>query len=214
MNKGIIIFDADGTLFDTLPGIYAALEDMYKHFNLGIFNSDEGMKYIGPPIKDSLMHYNGLSESAGEIATQYYRKVYVEKYIDMSDYYEDAEETLKTLKECGYQLALATMKTTVQVERLFKIVNGRELFDYIETAHEDGTYKKYQMIESIREKSMSESIVMVGDTEHDRLAAEKVGVKFIGVSYGYGFKENERYEFPCIGSICELINFFKMKGVC
>lgn len=213
MNKGIIIFDADGTLFDTLPGIYAALEDVYKHFDLGIFDRDDGMKYIGPPIKDSLMHYNGLSESVAENATRYYRKVYVEKHIEMSKYYEGAVETLKVLKELGYQLALATMKTSVQVERLFEFVGGRELFDYVETAKEDGSYKKHQMIEHIRKQSKTGLALMVGDTEHDKLVAEKAGVKFIAVSYGYGFK-NEKHRFPCIESIYELVDIFKTKGVC
>ena len=106
MNKGIIIFDADGTLFNTLPGIYAALEDVYKHFELGIFNTDDGMKFIGPPIKESLTRYNGLSESNADIVAKYYRRVYVEKYIDMSAYYEGAEKVLLDLKSKGYQIAL------------------------------------------------------------------------------------------------------------
>lgn len=41
-----------------------------------------------------MSRYNGLSESAAEIATQYYRKVYVEKHITSSNYYKGAEEAL------------------------------------------------------------------------------------------------------------------------
>lgn len=214
MTKGIIIFDADGTLFDTLAGIYAALEDLHKHFDLGIFNRNDGMKYIGPPIKDSLMRYNGLTESEAEIATDYYRKVYVEKHIDMSRYYEGAKDVIVALKEQGYQIALATMKTFVQVERLFEVTGGRELFDYVENAREDGTYKKHQMIEHIRDSSRIESVLIIGDTEHDKLAAEMARVEFLGVTYGYGFKQRNSYDFPCKDSIEELVDFIRKEGIC
>ena len=212
MSKGIIIFDADGTLFNTLPGIYETLKDLYKHFGLGFFDLNDGMKYIGPPIKDSLMRYNGLTEDEAEIATNYYRKVYVEQYITMSNYYEGVDDALTTLKKHGYQVGLATMKTSLQVEKLFDVTGGRKYFDYVETAKEDGTYKKHQMIDCIRDKSKSKIIFMVGDTDHDKLAAEKAGVGFIGASYGYGFKRNEKYSFPCINSLGELFEIVKMKG--
>ena len=133
----------------------------------------------------------------------------MEKYIDMSRYYEGAEDVLTALKENGYQIALATMKTSVQVERLFEVTGGRELFDYVEAAQEDGSYKKHQMIEHIRGNSKIESVLMVGDTEQDKFAAEIARVEFLGVTYGYGFKQRNSYDFPCIDSIEELVDFIR-----
>ena len=52
----------------------------------------------------------------------------------------------------------------------------------------------------------------MGDTNYDKLAAEKVGARFIGVSYGYGFKRNEKCAFSCMSSLGKLFKIVKMKG--
>ena len=41
----------------------------------------KGKKYIGPPIKESLVKYNGMTQEKTEIATGSYRKVYTSSEI-------------------------------------------------------------------------------------------------------------------------------------
>ena len=43
-----------------------------------------------------------------------------------------------------------------------------------------------------------EQCVMIGDTEYDARGAKDAGVPFIGVSYGFGNRD-EMLRCPCIG---------------
>lgn len=200
--KKIVVFDVDGTLFDTKQGILDALEDVCNHFGLDNFNREDGDKYIGPSIKASMMKYYGLDEERAEEATLYYRQVYVGLYIQNSKPYDGVLDVISKLKSVGYCLALATNKTICQVEKLFS-VTGMDLtqFTYVKTALEEGGLTKTEMLKQIVDESGSiASVVMVGDTDGDRKAAEEAGADFIGVSYGYGFNSQESYGFVMVDS--------------
>ena len=73
MNK-VIVFDVDGTLFDTKPGIIKALNEvLHKHGKEYINPSDED-KWIGPPVRNSFISYAGMNDEHAEDATKKYRK--------------------------------------------------------------------------------------------------------------------------------------------
>ncbi len=201
----MIVFDIDGTLFNTLPGIFAALEDVFKKYNIGSFDRANGMKYIGPPIKKSLKEYAGLPDSIAEEATLYYREVYVKKYITKSSLYKGIPELLVYLKKEGHALSIATLKTKKQVDRLLDVTGvDKSFFDFVETALDNVNLKKSEMLTRIVNESNEAHVVMVGDTEGDYKAAEEAKTGFIGVTYGYGFKPDKTYGFPVVNNICEL----------
>ena len=163
------------------------------------------MKYIGPPIKESLKKYAGLSDELAEEATKYYREIYVNKYIVKSFLYDGMLELLFDLKKEGYGISIATMKTKKQIDKLFEIVAiDKQLFDIIETALDNGKLKKSEMLKNIKNASVNHSVVMIGDTEGDRKAAEEAGVRFVGVTYGYGFLDEKTYPFYVAKNINEL----------
>ena len=213
-NKKIIVFDVDGTLFDTKPGIFDALEDVFEHFGLGEFNHEIGDKYIGPSIKDSMMKFHGMNETKAQEVALYYRQVYIDHYIQNSTPYDGIRELIDKLLDEGYRLAIATNKTSRQVEKLFSVTEvekGR--FFAIKTAIENGGLTKTEMLQQIVEETgESHSVVMIGDTFGDQKAAEAARVGFVGVTYGYGFDTQETYDFLTVGKIqdmfdciCELI---------
>lgn len=215
MHHRLIVFDVDGTLFDTKDGIYAALEDVFQQFDIGTFNRDEGLKYIGPPIRDSLVKYNGLSLEQAQKATEYYRYVYVDKYITLSKLYEGTRDLLEKLKNDGIRSSIATMKTSEQIGKLFDITDiDTDAFDCIETAQKNGNLSKREMISRIKNKcSINERIVMIGDTEGDREAADAAGVDFVGAVYGYGFTRVQRYGFPIVTSVKEILSAVNSVGM-
>lgn len=206
MKNSDVIFDIDGTLFDTKPGIFNALEDVFCEFKLGFFDRSLGDKYIGPPIIDSLIKFNNLSFEQASQATRYYRSVYVNKYITDSMLYDGVLQLLHNFNENGNRLSIATMKTCLQVDVLFNLFNiDRNLFYMVETASELNKTTKSQMLINIKNQvGHVDNIVMVGDTYGDFNASTKSGVDFIGVTYGYEFKSNIEYSFPVADSVNDI----------
>ena len=56
-----IIFDVDGTLFDTRDGIIQALNYVLRIHGRSEIKIEDDAKYIGPPIKKSLMEFQGMN---------------------------------------------------------------------------------------------------------------------------------------------------------
>lgn len=145
-----IIFDVDGTLFDTRVGIIQALNYVLKfHHREPIEKSDES-KYIGPPVKKALIEYQGMDEVEAEDAAMSYRQYYVEKFIRASVLYDGTLETLDTLKRAGCFLGIATMKTMPQLETLLRNFDCYDCFSVLKAAREDGGLSKAQMLRNIR----------------------------------------------------------------
>ncbi|MGO5543925.1 HAD family hydrolase [Blautia sp. HCP3S3_H10_1] len=181
-----IIFDIDGTLFDTKSGIIHCLNDILDSYGCKKINEREEDKYIGPAIKDSLIKFNGFSDEIAMEATRKYRKKYVTKYVGESRPYKGLEDLLKYLKKNNYRICIATMKTKPQVEKLFELFGISAFFEYIEVAKEKGGYTKINMLENIKAKYPYDKMLFVGDTIGDYTASVKAEIPFVYAKYGYG----------------------------
>ena len=200
-----IIFDVDGTLFDTRDGIIQALNYVLKVHGRSEIKKEDEARYIGPPIKKSLIEFQGMEELEADEATALYRKSYVEKFIGDSIWYDGTVETLKELKDRGWILGIATMKTMPQLEALIRDFNCGDLFSVLKAAKEDGSLSKVQMLKDIKEEYPDvEKFVMVGDTMGDYKAAKEAGYEFVAADYGYGDIRN--LEAKHIGQFKDLLN--------
>lgn len=199
-----IIFDIDGTIFDTKKGIINCLNDVLNcHGYLNILPSNED-KYIGPSVRDSFINFNGFSMEEANAATKEYRTKYVEKYISQSDPYPGLFEVLKVIKDKKYNLCIATMKTRRQVDKLLEIYKLSELFDQVETAKEEGGYTKTDMLNSIKRRYTDSEYFFIGDTNGDYKAALNANIEFIYATYGYG---NIKYDGLIINNLDELLKY-------
>ena len=190
----VVVFDVDGTLFDTKPGIIKAINDVLNGFGMGCINATDEDKWIGPPIRDSFKKISGMSNEQAEEATKRYRRIYTEIYISESFLYEGMENVLNRLKSDGAHLCIATMKTKEQMDRLLSLKNMINVFEVVETAALDGSKSKVEMLDMIKNKFInSKYFYMVGDTVSDLEAANKAGFSFIEVDYGYGLKKDFCY---------------------
>lgn len=184
--KKCIVFDIDGTLFDTIDGIVSALNRIIGVYGGNYIDDYSKKEYVGPAIADSLVHKQGYDKNMAKHATEEYRKIYINEYIKLSKPYPGICEVLMYLKKEGYVLAIATMKTQNQTDELINIFDIRHYFDTIKCASSDGTITKYDMLLNIKEEFEADEYVMVGDTNGDKIAAEQSGYTFIYAEYGYG----------------------------
>lgn len=82
-----------------------------KKYNIMVEDSTELYKFIGPPLQDSFREFYGFSEMDSEKAVEYYREYFRDKGIFENEVYEGIPELLKSLKNAGKTIILATSKT-------------------------------------------------------------------------------------------------------
>lgn len=201
-----VVFDIDGTLFDTKVGIIAALNETIKRYGGNRIDDTDGNKYIGPPISVSLTKYQHFNPEIAKEATDYYRKIYVEKYVKKSTLYEGTEEVLSDIKKNGNCICVATMKTYAQIKALLEKSNIRSFVEIVECAADDGSKSKALMLKQIKSKVKADAYYMVGDTMSDYEASSENGYQFVFASYGYGNCNGDRYyNINCIRELTEIL---------
>lgn len=202
----VVVFDVDGTLFDTKPGIIKTLNEVLSIFGKTPISSLDEDKWIGPPVRESFKKYSKMNDEQAEKATQLYRKIYVDKYISDSTLYDGMAEVLEYFRKMNFLICIATMKTFEQIERLLSLKNMADFFNIVQTASSDGSKTKADMLGEIRKNYGEESnYYMIGDTMGDFIAAEKSNYNFIAVLYGYGTFNNTN-EFIKIDNPKQLIS--------
>lgn len=188
--KEIILFDLDGTLTDPKEGITKSVQYSLKAFSIHIEDTDELIKFIGPPLRESYKRYYGFSDENSEKAVEKYREYFAEKGIFENGIYDGIGEMLQKLKQGGKRLAVATSKPAVYAEKILEHFGIDGYFDFVAGSELDGTRsKKSEVIRYALDNlgvSSLETALMVGDREHDILGAKEIGVEVIGVLYGYG----------------------------
>lgn len=190
-----ILFDLDGTLTDPKLGITSCVQLALSHFGIQVDNLDELEPFIGPPLKDSFMHFYGLSEEQAVEAIKVYRSRFSKLGLYENDMYVGIDHLLSKLREKGYRLSVASSKPTVYVERILEHFNIKQYFHYVVGSHLDGsrTDKNEIIEEAFRLLGVTteckQQAIMVGDRKFDVEGAKSHGIPCIAVSYGYGSRE-------------------------
>lgn len=188
----LIIFDLDGTVFDTAKTLLDSIVGTVKEAGLRALTKEELDTFIGPPILTSLKgYYPDLSDEEIEELTTKYREYYMNKEMLKAELFPGMRDVFEKLKENGYKIALATYKLIKCVTPLFEKKDVAKYFDTLRgSTAEVGMRKPEIMTWAINDCKVTDydRICMVGDTEHDLRGAIELGVSFIGVNYGAGFK--------------------------
>ena len=180
MKYKYILFDLDGTITESGPGIMNSVEYALNKMNREVGERDTLKKFIGPPLTESL---DGV---------KYYREYYAMKGIFENSVYEGLAETLESLKNEGYILAVATSKPEEYAKRIADKFDFAKYFAGIYGATMDGSLIRkadvirYALDNLGVERKNYDQVVMVGDRNNDIYGAKENGIQVIGVLYGYG----------------------------
>lgn len=212
-----IIFDLDGTLFDTSPGIIKAFDETVQYLGYPMLAEDKKNSVIGPPVYQSFQREYGMSSQEAMQATQYFRDLYKDQYLGEYRIYEGMQQLLSSLKEAGYRLGVATYKREDCAKELILASEIGLYFDSIRGSDYESKLTKKDIMElcfeelSCPSEPMTDAI-MVGDTVHDALAAKELGMDFIAVTYGFGFKnarDAENFQpISVVNDVSHIINTF------
>ena len=197
-NINYVFFDLDGTLTDSAEGITKSARHALEA--LGIEPKDDLKSFIGPPLYESFKELYGLSLEESDLAIKYFREYFSERGVYEHRLYDGIRELLSSLKERGKSLVLATSKPEKFAISILEQYKLEPLFSFICGASMDETrcekadvisYAIDQIAEAdgISKENIKISSVMIGDRRHDILGAKKCGLISIGVTFGFGSRE-------------------------
>ena len=126
-----ILFDLDGTISDPKVGICTSVQTALKKFGISVPDINTLTPFIGPPLRDSFRDFYHIKPEDMEDCIAAYRARFSTVGLFENDLYDGIPELLKTLKENGRKLALASSKPRVFVEKILNHFGISEYFDVI-----------------------------------------------------------------------------------
>ncbi len=198
-NKRLVIFDFDGTLADSMPGIIrTARHVMHEHGW-----TDEALgdmrRIVGPPFPQAFSLVYGVSAEEAASITEDYRAIYKNLDRDGWPLFDGMEQLLLDLRAAGCLLATASSKRDFLLERGLKTNEVYDLFDFPAAKRSDDGETKAQIIDRVMSAAGvgAADAVMVGDRRFDCEAATVAGIPCVGTLYGKTCPEEELVEAGC-----------------
>ena len=201
--KKTVLFDFDGTVFDTVEGITKSIQYALKKH--GIEEPLENLRcFAGPPLVDKFMEVYGVKEEEAKQLVLDFRERYTPTGIYESAPFSGIGELLNDLRADGYMLGIATSKPQAMAELLLERSGLLDHFDIVVGSTPGINNKaKWEIITEAMERSGAgrENTVLIGDTHYDADGAARCLVPCIGVRWGYA-AEGELESCGCV-SIAE-----------
>ena len=187
-----ILFDLDGTLTDSGPGIMNGFAYTVEKMGGKVEDKNQYKRFVGPPLKESFGSLGYSEEDIDKAIT-----IYREYYNGMggcfeNEVYPGIEDVLAKLKAAGKKLIVATSKNAHGTKTVLEHFGLDKYFDFVATANDADRQHKIDVLKYALEQggvADLKSAVMIGDRMYDIEASAEVGLDSIGILYGYGSKE-------------------------
>lgn len=204
----LIVFDWDGTLFDSAAVIADCIQQAARDMALPVPDRGTASHVIGLGLQDSLRHAMPAlpPERYGEFLALY-RGYFVEREHSLG-LFPGITELLVELKQRGHRLAVATGKPRHGLDRALQASGVGALFDATRCGDETRPKPDPQMLLDLMQELALDrgELLMIGDTTHDLGMARGAGVDAVAVGYGAHPLESLSAWQPraCVGSVGEL----------
>jgi len=184
----LAIFDLDGTVWDSAPGILSCMEATLEEFGLPHPGAARLHEMLGPPLLTTLAGL-GVAEHRLDEARVVYRRHYRDRGEFEASLYDGIVDVLDRLRAAGFQLATATSKGSEPTRRMLDHFDIARRFDVIAAASMTATgHSKVEIIaEAVHAAGDRDPalITMVGDRSFDIEGGRHSGYRTVGVSWGY-----------------------------
>lgn len=181
-----VVFDVDGTLLDSAPGIIAGFAHALR--SVGIIPPDDATlrSDLGPPLDAQLVAL-GVGPELLDEAVEAYRVFYLRRGRFLAEPYAGVRETLAAL---GARLPLATA-TAKRTDTALATLEAHDLVEAFTAVNgtDDTRLTKAQTIAyslDLLGGPAPSTVVMVGDRHSDITGAQACGVRTVGALWGYG----------------------------
>ena len=205
--RKLVIFDFDGTLVDSMPGIIrTARAVMHEH---GWTDEELGdmRRIVGPPFPQAFCEVYGTTPEEARSITEDYRAVYRNLGRDGWPLFGGMRELLEELRAAGAKVATASSKRQFLLDRGLETNGVRDLFDLpLGKVSDEGDSKAQIIGRVLGQLGVDASdAVMVGDRRFDVEAAREAGLPCVGVLMGHTCDAAELVEAGAC-ALCETVD--------
>jgi phosphoglycolate phosphatase len=186
VGRRLVLFDFDGTLVDSTPGIWASIRFAAAELALPEPTPGQLRAMVGPPLQDGFAGAFGLTGDDVDRAVATYRAHYAAGAMFDAEVYPGIPELLADLRAEGMTLALATSKPEPFAVRILEHAGLRAAFASVHGATLDGAvrHKDQVVAAALAAHPDGERPVLIGDRSHDVLGARAHGLPCIGAGWG------------------------------
>ena len=192
MGWDVLLFDLDGTLTDSGPGIMHAAETALGSFGITGLSEQALRQFVGPPLVESFSLYIPQADvhTANHPLPAYYRETGRLE----NEPYPGVRECLHTLQAAGKRMYVATSKLESMARQVLTHFDLMQYFDGVcgGIADDPEAGKKVNVVRrALREAEYTEysRAILSGDREYDIYGGHAAGIQTVGVLYGYGSRE-------------------------
>lgn len=186
------LFDLDGTLTDPKSGITGCIQFALETLQQPVPTKDDLEWAIGPPLHESFLTLLNGDEAAAARGLALYRERFGKRGMYENALYPGIPDCLKDLAGADKPLFVATSKPHFYAKPITEYFGIHHFFQHVHGSEMSGErVHKADLLAHILEVEQLDpaDTVMIGDREHDILAAKAHGIATIGVLYGYGSRE-------------------------
>jgi phosphoglycolate phosphatase len=202
-----VVFDLDGTLWDTTPACAVAWNNVVSEHGVQFreITGEDVRKVTGKPHDECIRQtFVGLAEPtlASMIeATAVADNEMIERV--GGQLYPGVEEGLRALRS-SYRLFIVSSCQEGYIETFLSFSGLGEVFEDFECFGNTGQSKAKNLASVIARNGLN-SPLMVGDMEGDESAARACGIPFAHVTYGFGSASSPDYSFGSFGELVEAL---------
>lgn len=182
----LIVFDWDGTLFDSTALIVRAIQAACRDLGAPVPSDEAAAHVIGLGLQDALQHaVPDLPVDLYPELGRRYRQHYFASH-DQVTLFAGVPALLAGLRERNHWLAVATGKNRHGLNEALRISGLAGSFDATRTADETRSKPHPQMLQELMREfgTDPERTLMIGDTTHDLQLAANAGTDAVAVAYG------------------------------
>ena len=187
-----VLFDLDGTIADSAPGITACLAQTFEQLGMPIPSPAKLLEFVGPPILESFEELAGMTPVEATAALAIYRGHYLEHGVGNVSIYPGLADVLRRIHESPMALSLATSKPESLARMALTSLGVIQYLDVLTGASEDEvrSAKADVVAEAlVRLRAIGADVsrpIMIGDRFYDVEGAAAHNVPTIFVEWGYG----------------------------
>ena len=213
MMPKLIIFDLDGTINDSSPGISYCYRRTAETYGINDMTEERLRTGLSGPFETNISNILDLEDSEVPEAIRRYVEFYTAEGRYMCQLFPRVKETLEYLRNKGYLIGMATMMVDEYARDTLRKYGILGLFDTIHGASLTVPHTKEDLVRSCLDDAgvSPADAVLVGDGSDDHRAAVVSGTDFIAARYGYELDREycERNSIRGIDSIDELTGLFR-----
>jgi phosphoglycolate phosphatase len=189
-----VLFDLDGTLTNSLPGIARSIQHVLRILGAGMaIPSEADLRWcVGPPLREL---FQRLLITTDQAVIEEAVKLYIERYERIgfreSRVFPGVPEMLAAVSVCR-RLILVTSKLTESAEKVLAEFSLRKYFKGVYgTDHHGKPSDKSELVQTAiaNHHCNPQTTAIVGDRHHDIIAGKTNHLFTIGVTYGYGTRD-------------------------